>query len=134
MDMVSLVALVMSEDEGPTIGDFELARVTAEFIEIMAIVLISIAVVAAIAAGLRKGVRSDWTGAFDIFKRTMARGLLAGLDLLIAADIIKTVTLEATLENIAILGLLVIIRTFLSWSLVVELDGRWPWQPERHSE
>jgi uncharacterized membrane protein len=54
--------------------------------------------------------------------------LLIGLDLLIAADIIKTVTLEATLENVVILGLLVLIRTFLSWSLELEIDGRWPWQ------
>jgi uncharacterized membrane protein len=134
MDTVSLVALVMSEDEGPQLGDFELARVAAELIEIAAIVVISIAVVSAMVAGLRKGLRSDWAGAFDAFKRTMAKGLLAGLDLLIAADIIKTVTLEATLENIAILGLLVIIRTFLSWSLVVELDGRWPWQPAPDTE
>jgi uncharacterized membrane protein len=131
MDTMSVLALATSKDEGPQLGDFELARVAAELIEIAAVFLISIAVVAAVIAGLRKGLRSDWSGAFDAFKRSMAKGLLAGLDLLIAADIIKTVTLEATLENIAILGLLVIIRTFLSWSLVVELDGRWPWQPER---
>jgi uncharacterized membrane protein len=54
--------------------------------------------------------------------------LLIGLDLLIAADIINTVILEATLENVLILGLLVLIRTFLSWSLELEMDGRWPWQ------
>lgn len=51
-----------------------------------------------------------------------------GLDLLIAADIIRTVTLEPTLENVSALGVLVVVRTFLSWSLVVELEGRWPWQ------
>ncbi|MFV1992142.1 MAG: DUF1622 domain-containing protein [Acidimicrobiales bacterium] len=130
MDLLSAITLAMGEDEGPRIGDFELARVAAELIEIAAIILISIAVVTAVLAGLRRGLRSDWTAAFDVFKRAMARGLLSGLDLLIAADIIKTVTLEATLENIAILGLLVVIRTSLSWSLVVELDGRWPWQPK----
>ncbi|MEA1902243.1 MAG: DUF1622 domain-containing protein [Actinomycetota bacterium] len=72
--------------------------------------------------------RSDATVEFGTFKRCMARGLLIGLDLLIAADIIKTVTLEATLENVGVLGLLVLIRTFLSWSLVLEVEGRWPWQ------
>ena len=56
----------------------------------------------------------------------MARGLLIGLDLLIAAGIIKTVTLEATLGNVTILGLLVLIRTFLSWSLMLEVEGRQP--------
>ncbi len=60
----------------------------------------------------------------------MARGLLVGLDLLIAAEIIKTVTLEPTLENIAALGLLVVIRTFLSWSLILESEGRWPRQQQ----
>ena len=54
--------------------------------------------------------------------------MLVGLDLLIAADVIKTVVLEATLENAVVLGLLVLIRTFLSWTLVLEVEGRWPWQ------
>ncbi len=57
--------------------------------------------------------------------------MLLGLDLLIAADIIRTVTLEPTLENVAALGLLVVVRTFLSWALVLEADGRWPWQQSR---
>ena len=47
---------------------------------------------------------------------------------IIAADIIKTVTVDPTLENTATLGLLVLIRTFLSWSIVVEVTGRWPWE------
>jgi uncharacterized membrane protein len=59
----------------------------------------------------------------------MANGLLVALDLLIAADIIKTVTFEATIENAFVLGLLVLIRTFLSWTLILEVEGRWPWQP-----
>jgi uncharacterized membrane protein len=54
--------------------------------------------------------------------------VLLGLDLLIAADIIRTVTLDPTLENVAALGLLVVVRTFLSWALVLEAEGRWPWQ------
>ena len=53
---------------------------------------------------------------------------LADLDLLIAADVIRTVVLEATLQNAVVLGLLVVIRTFLSWTLVLEVEGRWPWQ------
>jgi uncharacterized membrane protein len=54
--------------------------------------------------------------------------MLLGLEILVAADIVRTVALEATLESVGILGLLVLIRTFLSWSLDVELEGRWPWQ------
>jgi uncharacterized membrane protein len=61
----------------------------------------------------------------------VARALLLGLEILVAADIIRTVALEPTLANVAILGLLVLIRTFLSWTLVVETEERWPWQPRR---
>ena len=57
--------------------------------------------------------------------------MLLGLEILVAADIVRTVALEATLESVAILGLLVLIRTFLSWALAVETEGRWPWQAER---
>jgi len=112
-----------------SIGDFEIAKVVSQLIEILAIVVIAIAVVVSVAAGLIQSLRSDADVAFGTFKRYMARGLLIGLDLLIAADIIKTVTLEATLENVAVLGLLVFIRVFLSWSLLLEVEGRWPWQP-----
>jgi uncharacterized membrane protein len=115
--------------EGLTVGDFEIARIVAEWIEILAVIVIAVAVVASMLGGLIVRFRSDGTAAFKTFKRYIARGLLIGLDLLIAADIIKTVTLEATLENVVVLGLLVLIRTFLSWSLELEIDGRWPWQP-----
>ena len=114
--------------DGLTIGEFEIARVVSEWIEILAVIVIAVAVVVSMLSGLIVRFRSDGAAAFKTFKRYIARGLLIGLDLLIAADIIKTVTLELTLENVVILGLLVLIRTFLSWSLVLELDGRWPWQ------
>jgi len=111
-----------------TIGEFEIARVVAEWIEILAVIVIAVAVVVSMLGGLIVRFRSDGAAAFKTFKRYIARGLLIGLDLLIAADIINSVVLEATLESVVILGLLVLIRTFLSWSLVLELDGRWPWQ------
>ncbi|MCZ6738840.1 MAG: DUF1622 domain-containing protein [Actinobacteria bacterium] len=114
--------------EGLTIGEFEIARIVAEWIEVLAVIVIAVAVVVSMLGGLIVRFRSDGTAAFKTFKRYIARGLLIGLDLLIAADIINTVVLEATLENVVVLGLLVLIRTFLSWSLVLELDGRWPWQ------
>jgi len=58
----------------------------------------------------------------------VGKALLLGLEILVAADIIRTVALEATLNSVIVLGLLVLIRTFLSWALVVEIEGRWPWQ------
>ena len=105
-----------------------------DWIEILAVFVIGVAVVVAIVGGLIVRLRSDGNAAFRAFKRYIARGLLIGLDLLIAADIISTVILEATLENVLILGLLVLIRTFLSWSLELEIDGRWPWQAPIGSE
>lgn len=62
------------------------------------------------------------------YKHKLGRALLLGLELLVAADVIRTVALESTLNNVAVLGLLVVVRTVLSWSLLVETEGRWPWQ------
>jgi len=61
-------------------------------------------------------------------RATFGRSILLGLELLVAGDIIRTVAVDPTLNNLFVLGLLVMIRTFLSWSLEVEIDGRWPWQ------
>jgi uncharacterized membrane protein len=67
------------------------------------------------------------------YKHSLGRALLLGLEILVAADVIRTVALEPTLANMAALGLLVLVRTFLSWSLVVEIEGRWPWQKNQAS-
>jgi len=61
----------------------------------------------------------------------IGRVMLLGLEVLIAADIVKTVAFEPTIENVAALGLLVLVRTFLSWTLALEIDGHWPWQAEK---
>lgn len=63
-----------------------------------------------------------------VSKHQLGKTLLLGLELLVAADVVRTVALEPTLDNVATLGLLVFIRTFLSWSLTIEIEGRWPWQ------
>ena len=62
------------------------------------------------------------------YKHTLGSGLLLGLEILVAADVIRTVAMEPTIQNIASLAVLVVVRTFLSWALVVEMEGRWPWQ------
>ena len=63
------------------------------------------------------------------YRHGVARALLLGLEILVAADVIRTVALEPSLDNVLVLGLLVLIRTFLGWSLVIETEERWPWQP-----
>lgn len=115
----------MAESDGPMFGDWSVAEHVSEWIEIVAIAVISVAVVLAFVNGARA---TNVTTAIETIKQQLARGLLLGLDLLIVADVIRTVTLEPTLENVAALGVLVIVRTFLAWSLLVELSGRWPWQ------
>jgi uncharacterized membrane protein len=71
----------------------------------------------------------DRPGAYEKYKHQMGRSLLLGLEFLVAGDVVRTVALEPTLMNVGVLGLLVLIRTFLGWSLAVEIEGRWPWQP-----
>jgi uncharacterized membrane protein len=68
-------------------------------------------------------------GSYRAYKELLGRSLLLSLELLVAADVIRTVLLDLTAKGMEILGALVVVRTFLSWSLVVELEGRWPWQP-----
>ncbi len=88
----------------------------------------------AILYGSFRYVRSVWIlhecneHAYLTYKHGLGRSLLLSLEILVAADIIRTVALEQTLESIATLGLLIGIRTFLSWALIVEIEGRWPWQ------
>lgn len=65
---------------------------------------------------------------FRSYRASLGRSILLGLELLVAADIIRTVTIEPTLEGVAVLGGLILVRTFLSFSLEAEIDGRWPWQ------
>ena len=119
---------LLAAEEGFAIGSFELAESVARAIELAAIAAITLSIITALVGAIITRFKGDWNAAFSIFKRNMARGMLIGLDLLIAADIIKTVTQEPTIENTTTLGLLVLIRTFLSWSIVLEVTGRWPWQ------
>jgi uncharacterized membrane protein len=65
---------------------------------------------------------------FRSFRQNLGRAIILGLELLVAADILRTITTEPTLRQVVVLGIIVLIRTFLSFSLEVELEGRWPWQ------
>jgi uncharacterized membrane protein len=67
---------------------------------------------------------------FDQFKIRIGRSLLLGLEMLVAADIVKTIALEPSFIGLGVLAGLVVVRTFLSWTLVLEIEGRWPWQRE----
>lgn len=80
------------------------------------------------ALGLARNLTTEAEDKYTQYRESVGRALLLGLELLVAADIIRTVAVTPTLESVAILAVIVVIRTFLSWSLEVELSGRWPWQ------
>ena len=91
-------------------------------------------VVGAVVAGFtsfrhRAGTRD----AYRTYREDLGKSILLGLEFLVAADIIRTVSHAPSLGEVAVLGGIVLIRTFLSFTLEVELEGRWPWQrrPER---
>jgi uncharacterized membrane protein len=69
---------------------------------------------------------------YATYKIRIGRSLLLGLEVLVAADIVKTIALELTFTSLGLLAGLVLIRTFLSWTLVLEIEGRWPWQRGKH--
>jgi uncharacterized membrane protein len=72
--------------------------------------------------------RRDKERAIGVFRSDLGRSILLGLEFLVAADIVDTVAIEPTAESLAVLAGIVLIRTFLSFSLEVEIEGRWPWQ------
>ena len=111
----------------------ELIEVVARGIEAVAIAIIVGGIVYAfVASWLERAARA--VGLYRRFKILTGKSLLLGLEFLVAADIIRTVALNPTLMNVAALGVLVVIRTFLSWALLVEIEGRWPWQAKPRSE
>ena len=110
------------------INAWHLAEVTATLIEIAGVLVIGIGVIAATIMSARIKLNDPKAVTYVAFRREMSRWLLLGLELLIAADVIKTVTLDLDIESVLSLGILVLVRTFLAWSITMENEGRWPWQ------
>jgi uncharacterized membrane protein len=103
-------------------------QVAAHGIELLAVAIILVGV----AGGtIRFLFHSTSYRAYNEYKETLDKALLLGLNVLVAADIVHTIALEPAITNILSLGLLVLVRTFVSWSLLIELEERWPWQPQR---
>ena len=101
----------------------------ALLIELLAVMIIIVATVVALARYLfRYATQRTADNLYHQLKVSLGKALLLGLEFLVAADIVRTVALKATLESVIVLGLLVLIRTFLSWALVVEIEGHWPWR------
>jgi uncharacterized membrane protein len=100
----------------------------ARGVEILGVATLLIGLVAALLSGGLELIRGQAPrSAYRTVRTIFAHAILLGLEFLVAADIIRTVAVQPSLENVAVLGLIVLIRTFLSFSLEVELEGRWPW-------
>jgi uncharacterized membrane protein len=117
---------LLSEGIGSTVEWIEVASIT---IEVLAVAIIVGAVFYSTGRFFylqisKKPAHDEY---YLQYKHSLGRSLLLGLEILVAADVVRTVALEPTLLNVATLGLLVVVRTFLSWSLAVEIEGHWPW-------
>jgi uncharacterized membrane protein len=76
-------------------------------------------------------VRGGQAHSYEELRRSLGRSILLGLEILVAADIIRTIAITPTFTSVGVLGLIVVVRTFLSFSLEAELDGQWPWRKAR---
>ncbi|OUM41039.1 DUF1622 domain-containing protein [Arthrobacter sedimenti] len=85
-------------------------------------------IIATLIAGAALLRRRREDSVYHRYRQRLGRSILLGLELLVAADIIRTVAVAPTFESIGVLGVIVFIRTFLSWSLELEISGKWPWQ------
>ena len=101
----------------------------ASGIEALAVILM-VGIIVIVTLRFLFSIANKGGAAYEDYRVSVGRSLLLGLELLVAADIIRTVALDSTLQNIMALGALVIVRTFLGWTLNVEIEGRWPWQPK----
>ena len=101
----------------------------AKLIEMAGAAIIVVSVIFATVWFIRDGPgRGGWREGYDRYRSNLGRGILLGLELLVGADIISTITAPLTLESVGLLAGVVAIRTFLSFSLETEIEGCWPWE------
>ena len=104
-------------------------EILAKILEIGGVAIILGGVVLASAWFVRAGWSGkDWSGSYERDRANLGRGILLGLELLVGADIIGTITAPLTFTSVGLLAMIIVIRTFLSFSLETEIEGCWPWQ------
>ncbi len=106
----------------------ELFEIISVGIEAAAVALLSIGLIISTGRFVYGAARGLLVTAYRTYRQELGRTLMLTLELLIAADIIYTIAIESTFASLGMLALLVLIRTFLSFSIELEVSGRWPWQ------
>lgn len=125
----------MTAEAGPERLLGEAAQWIATGLEAAGVAAVLAGALATTLVFLRQGLGgTGWRAAYGHYRSDLGRAILLGLELLVAADIVATVTAPLTVDSLAALGLVVLIRTFLSLSLEVEIHGRWPWQRARRRD
>ena len=105
----------------------------AAIVELVGVVLIAGLALYAVAFAVVQILRRiDGDKVFQETRALLVRGVLLGLEFLVAADIIHTVAVDLTWTSVGVLAIIVAIRTFLSFALELELAGRWPWQEKKN--
>lgn len=112
---------------------YEIIETVGKVIDGIGVAVIALGAILAGVVTLRKMLRKAG-GAYRFFREQLGRSILLGLEFLVAADIIRTVALTPTWQSVLVLAGIVLIRTFLSFSLEVEISGRWPWQQRTKSK
>lgn len=108
----------------------DLIPAAARVVELVGVAILLLGALLALGAFvLRLGRGHGFVAVYDALRANLGRAILLGLEFLVIADIIGTVAVEPTLANLAVLAVIVAIRTFLSFALELEVTGRWPWQP-----
>lgn len=102
-------------------------KAVASGLELVGTVVIVLGAVYSLVVLLNEIRRGD-SDTYNNFRKNLGRSILLGLEFLVAGDIVGTVAIRPDFENLGALALIVIIRTFLSFTIEVELHGRWPWQ------
>jgi uncharacterized membrane protein len=100
----------------------------ATALELFGVLVIVAGIVWATARFLFRDLKAADGRAYERYRANLGRGILLGLEILVGADIVDTVTAPLTFSSVGLLGLIVLIRTFLSFSLETEIEGRWPWR------
>jgi uncharacterized membrane protein len=110
-----------------------LISVTGYAVETVGVVIIILGSTWATIRMLREFSRELVEKQYQRYRRDLARAMLLGLEFLVAGDIIRTVVVANSISDVASLGLVVLIRTVLVFTIHLEIEGRWPWQPSPHS-